>query len=243
MVGRDAELASCSRPSSRVRARAPLGAVTVVADAGMGKSRLLYEFQNWAETRPERFQLFRGRAHPQTQGQPYGLLRDILARRLQIADSDSMEAARRKIEQGVARLFEHDDGAAMAQAHAHLLGHLIGLDFSRQRHIRGILDDGNRFATAASTRPRRCSGALARTRRRCPSCCCSTICTGPTTARWTSSHYLAQANRDVPMLVLGLTRPALFERRPDWSAGRRRAAHRPAAARQGRAAACSPTSC
>ena len=62
-----------------------LVAVTVVADAGMGKSRLLYEFQNWAETRPERFKLFRGRADPQTRRQPYGLLRDLLAQRLEIA--------------------------------------------------------------------------------------------------------------------------------------------------------------
>ena len=29
--------------------------------------------------------------------------------------------------------------------------------------------------------------------------------------------FLAQANRDVPMLVLGLTRPTLFERRADWN--------------------------
>ena len=71
-----------------------MAAVTVVAEAGMGKSRLLYEFQDWAEARPETFHIFQGRAQPQTQGQPYGLLRDILAWQLQIADSDSMEVAK-----------------------------------------------------------------------------------------------------------------------------------------------------
>src|SRR6476659_6715490 len=28
--------------------------------------------------------------------------------------------------------------------------------------------------------------------------------------------YLTQVNRDVPMLMMGLTRPTLFERRSDW---------------------------
>ena len=75
----------------------PLTAITVVAEAGVGKSRLLYEFRNWLEARRERFRLFQGRADPQTQSQPYGLLRDILAWRLQITDSDSMDAAKDKL--------------------------------------------------------------------------------------------------------------------------------------------------
>ena len=37
--------------------------------------------------------------------QPYGLLRDILARRLQIADDDSMEAAKAKLESGACAFF------------------------------------------------------------------------------------------------------------------------------------------
>ena len=38
-----------------------------------------------------------------------------------------------------------DDGADMAQAHAHLLGHLIGLDFGDSRHVGGIRDDGRQI--------------------------------------------------------------------------------------------------
>jgi hypothetical protein len=129
-------------------------AVTVVADAGMGKSRLLYEFQNWAETRPERFKLFRGRADPQTRSQPYGLLRDVLAQRLEIADTDSMETARRKIEEVVGSLFEPVDGSAMAQANAHVLGHLIGVDFSESRYIAGIKDDAKQIRRPRVSRRR-----------------------------------------------------------------------------------------
>jgi class 3 adenylate cyclase len=50
-----------------------LAMVIVVADAGIGKSRLLREFEAWAHARPDRFHLLRGRATPQTQVQPFGL--------------------------------------------------------------------------------------------------------------------------------------------------------------------------
>lgn len=142
MVGRDAELEQLQGAFKRLYRQDQLIAVTVVAEAGIGKSRLLYEFENWAGAQADRYCLFQGRAHPQAQNQPYGLLRDILAWRLQIADSDSMEAAKQKIEAGIAPLFRADDGDDMALAHAHLLGHLIGLDFSESRHISGIKDDG-----------------------------------------------------------------------------------------------------
>ena len=85
---------------------AQLAVVTVAADAGIGKSRLLDEFQNWAEARPEAFLAVSGRAQPHSRSQPYGLLRDMLAGRLQISDSDSAALARDKLIEGVAPLFD-----------------------------------------------------------------------------------------------------------------------------------------
>ena len=141
MIGRDAEFEALQTAFKRLFEERKLAAITVVADAGIRKSRLLYEFEAWSEARPERFYIFRGRANPQTQGQPFGLLRDILAWRFQIADDDTIEAARTKMEQGIVPLFLHDDGADLAEGHAHLLGHLIGIEWRDSRHIKGILDD------------------------------------------------------------------------------------------------------
>jgi class 3 adenylate cyclase/tetratricopeptide (TPR) repeat protein len=224
MIGRDAELAQLQLAFEGLhREGAGLAAITVVAEAGIGKSRLLYEFGNWAEARPERFSLFLGRATPQTQGQPYGLLRDLLAARLEIADTDSAAAAKEKLEQGIAPLFEADDGPGMAQAHAHLLGHLVGLDFSESPHLRGILDDPRQIRS-------RGFHAAAQMFRR------MTVEDGtPAVVHLDDLHWaddasldflehLAQANRDVPMLLVGLTRPALFERREGWGTAWR--AHR-----------------
>src|SRR5208282_5945758 len=141
MIGRDAELEIIQDAFKSLYSEPGYRAITVVGEPGVGKSRLLYEFENWTEARPESFYLFQGRASPQAQSQPYGLLRDILGWRLQLSDTDGMQAAKEKIEAGIAPLFIDDDGPQMAQAHAHVLGHLVGLDFTDSQHVKGIVDD------------------------------------------------------------------------------------------------------
>jgi class 3 adenylate cyclase/tetratricopeptide (TPR) repeat protein len=130
MLGRDAEFHQLHEAFHRVCADRGTRTVLVVGEAGIGKSRLVDEFQNWVEARPEVFVLFRGQAQSATQGQPYSLLRDILARRFEIADSDSMATARQKFLRGAKRLVESRDAASESDANIDLLGHLLGLDFS-----------------------------------------------------------------------------------------------------------------
>ena len=216
MIGRDAELEALQAAFHRLFAERSLSAVTVVAEAGIGKSRLLYEFEAWSEARPESFFLFRGRATPATGTQAFGLLRDIIAWRFQINDDDSLEAAHRKMEDGIVPLFLHDDGPDLAQAHAHLLGHLIGIEWRGSRHIRGILDDPKQISNRAFH-------AAAQLFRRVSASDGSPVVLQLEDLHWADSesldflNYLAEVNRDVPLLVLGFTRPTLFERRADWS--------------------------
>jgi len=214
MIGRDGELQALQAAFKRLFAERRLAAVTVVAEAGLGKSRLQDEFEVWSEEQPERFHLFRGRATPQTGLQAYGLLRDILAWRFRIHDDDSVDVARRKMEDGVVPLFQHDDGADLAEAHAHLLGHLIGIEWQDSRHIQGIAEDPkqirNRAFHAAAQLFRRVSASDG----------------NPVVLRLTDLHWaddetldfldhLAEVNRDVALLVLAFTRPTLFERRTE----------------------------
>ena len=122
-----------------------------------------------------------------------------------------MESAKQKIEQGIAPLFEADDGDDMAQAHAHLLGHLIGLDFADSKHVRGIQDDGKQIRN-------RGFHAAAQMFRRVAAHDGVPIVLLLDDLHWADDgsldflNYLGQVNRDVPMLMLGLTRPTLFER-------------------------------
>ena len=223
MIGREAELEALQDAFRRLFAEMRMATVTVVADAGIGKSRLLYEFEAWSEARPEPFYIFRGRATPQTRGQPFGLLRDILAWRFQIADDDSIEAARTKMEQGIIPLFEASDGRDVAEGNAHLLGHLIGIEWGESPHLRGILDDPqqirNRGLHAAAqlfrkvaTREGHGDGAAGG----------SPVVLQLEDLHWADDEsldflsYLGEVDVDVPILMLAFTRPTLFERRPAW---------------------------
>ncbi len=213
MVARDAELEQLQDAfRSLYRSARPI-AIDVVAEAGIGKSRLLYEFENWAEAQPETFYYFRGRAHPQTQTEPYGLLRDVLAWRLQISDGDDAETARKKLVDGVMPLFREDK--AEGEANAHLLGQLLGLDFSASPHVRGIGDDARQIRN-------RGFHAAAQVLRRTAALNDSPIMLLLDDLHWADDgsldfvDYLVQVNADVSMLMLCMTRPTLFERRPDW---------------------------
>ncbi|HUG22017.1 hypothetical protein [Piscinibacter sp.] len=66
-----------------------LATATVVGDAGLGKSRLLAEFQAALPAQAQSGALWRASSHPQAIYQPYGLLRDLLFWHLGVRDSDT----------------------------------------------------------------------------------------------------------------------------------------------------------
>ena len=210
MVAREAELAQLQDAYRRLQAGSRFTVITVVGDAGVGKSRLLYEFENWAEAQPENFCLFRGRAEPRTQQQPFGLLRYVLAWRLQINDDDDADSARRKLVDGVAPLFETD-----GEVQAHLLGQLIGLDFSDSPHVRGIAGDARQLRNRAFHAATMVLERMARHFKAPPLLLLDDL-------HWADDgsldfiDHLAQVHRDQPTLVMCLTRDTLFERRPDF---------------------------
>ncbi len=215
MIGRTAEFEALQGAFLRLFAERRMLAVSVVAEAGIGKSRLLDEFQAWTEDRPESVFLFRGRATPQTQGQPFGLLREIVAWRLQLSDDDTLDEAKLKIEQGLMPLFA--DEPEFAQGHAHLLGHLIGLSWKDSPHLRGILDDPRQIRSRALH-------SAAQMFRRVSASDGSPVMLLLEDLHWADDesldflNYLADVNSDLPMLVLAFMRPTLFERRADWRA-------------------------
>ena len=216
MVGREAELQVLKDAYARLHRERSLAFVTVVAEAGVGKSRLLLEFEQWVQSSGKPFSLFQGRADPQTQSRPFGLLRDVIAWRLQIADDDSMAVAKDKIEQGIVPLFIAEEGPELAQSHAHLLGHLIGLDFSDSRYVRGIVEDPKQIRA-------RGFHAAAQVFRRLAAADGMPILLQLDDLHWADDGslefllHLARVDRDVPILVIGLTRATLFERESNWS--------------------------
>jgi predicted ATPase/class 3 adenylate cyclase len=212
MIGRDVELRTLQDEFGRVIDKRESRVVLVVGDAGMGKSRLLYEFENWADRQPPTMQLYRGRARLETQSSPFGLLREVFAFRWAILDDDPVPVVTAKIQTGIRDVL----GASEAEMKAHLIGHLLGYDFAASPYVRPLLaNPGQLRSQALFYTVEYFKAAAAR---------------DPLAIFLEDLHWADDSTLEVietlvevmagrPLLILGATRPALFERRPDWLAG------------------------
>lgn len=186
---------------------AALIAITVVAEAGLGKTRLLAEFAEWAAAQPRGMRALRARASERRAGQPYGVLRDLLTSPLPLLDSDPAPSARATWLDAMTPLLGSSTDAAV-------LGHLIGLDFSAHEGVRGIVGEGRQI------RDRGYHYAAQALRRMAAA--------GPPVLlffddlHWADDgsldfiQHLQSTHADLPVLLAGLTRPTLYERRPNW---------------------------
>ncbi|HNT54774.1 MAG TPA: tetratricopeptide repeat protein [Anaerolineaceae bacterium] len=144
-VGRAAELRQLQSTWERVIGGGPAGIFLVSGDAGVGKTRLLYDFLNWLDLHPRDFWLLQGRATPQMARRPYALMHDVFVHRFNILDSDSATQARAKFENGVVNRLGED-----AREKAHFMGHLLGFDFSTSPHLGPILNDSRQIRDRAT---------------------------------------------------------------------------------------------
>ncbi|HEX5707674.1 MAG TPA: protein kinase [Pyrinomonadaceae bacterium] len=213
MVGREAELARMRDALETVVEDRELQAVTVIGDAGLGKSRLLYEFSNEVELLPHRVSIFQGRASQWTRGLPYSLVRDLFSSRFGVQESDAADVARAKMERGMAELFGASEESL---TRAHFVGHLIGLDFSASPYLAGILDDVKQVRGRAFHYAAQFFREVARA---------APAVVYLDDLHWAddgSLDFVAQLARDcadAPLLILGFARTDLLERRPAWGEG------------------------
>ena len=77
--------------------------VTVLGHAGIGKTRLLADFESWLAGLSTGVWLLRGRAAPTDEAVPYRLLRSVFAERFGLQDTDDPDQVRAKWSAGVAR--------------------------------------------------------------------------------------------------------------------------------------------
>ena len=131
MIGRRTELDTLKDALLTIFEEGEGQVVTITGEAGVGKSRLLYEFQNWLELLPptQDIRLFQGRARQEAESSPYSLLRDVFTFRFQITDDNAREEARNKIESGLREVLGKSEDGKMK---AHILGQLTRLRFQRQ---------------------------------------------------------------------------------------------------------------
>jgi class 3 adenylate cyclase/tetratricopeptide (TPR) repeat protein len=231
MVGRQLELEVLQSALQSVLEERQLRLVTIIGEAGIGKSRLVHEFQKWFDLLPQSFRFFRGQATADMPGLPFALMRDVFAARFEIQDNDSAAVAKEKLETGVVKLVSGTaDATAWAsqepQLMAQFIGQLLGLDFSASPQLRGLMNDPEQirqrgfhclqqfFSAIARGTPQEAAGPEFR----------AAVLVAED-LHWSDDgslnliDYLARNCAKAPLLIVCLARPTLLERRPAWGEG------------------------
>ena len=203
MIGREAELQLLLDAHAEACSAGQLQALTVLADAGVGKTRLRRELLERLSLEDGGPGLLQARAHPDSSLQPYGLLRQLLARWLAIADDLDATSARARLVAGLGPWL-----GARGVERAQLIGQLIGLDFGHSAAVQALGPRDLReqaFVALVDT-----LHALARR--------------APLVLMLDDLHWADDASLDfvqrlaapapVPLLLVMLARPVLLERRP-----------------------------
>src|SRR3954463_16442013 len=216
-IGREQHLRQLQDAYAAVVSERARRIVTVVGEAGVGKSRLVHDIDTWLARLPSNVWVRRGRASPSTENLPNALLRSVFAERLGIRATDAPERVRQKWREGWAQLLgsgEAEGGAP--ETVATWLGFTVG-------------EEGrNAVPTTDPESLRRRGSALVlklldRLAERAPVVVLLEDLHWADSASMDSLEALGQAPPGGPLLVLATARPTLLEQRPTW--GRTGAVH------------------
>ena len=220
LVGRDYELGALEAIHERVMREGRPHLVTLIGEAGVGKSRLLSEFEQKVGCREGGGEVAVGRCLPYGSSIVYWALGEILRAECGIVDSDSADEAWRKLCGFVASLLEAPGGEVgeLAQQKAAIIGRSLGIEVPPEL-APAEEDDPERLREAFFSALRMGLEALAQQ--------------GPLVMAFEDVHWADDGMLDLiehlaqwvraPLLLLCLTRDELLERRPGWGGGRRNA--------------------
>ncbi len=193
-VGREAEMARLAAGLADATASRGARLVTVVGDAGVGKSRLIREFASAAE---EHARVVRGRCLPYGDGITFWPLAEVVREAAGIANEDSPRVATRRIDRLLERGAVEDREAVVERVSA-----AINLN-AAQFPVAELMWGGRRFLeTLASEQP---------------------LVMIVDDLHWAEATFLdfldhlIESVEDASVLVLGTARHEIAERHADWS--------------------------
>jgi class 3 adenylate cyclase/tetratricopeptide (TPR) repeat protein len=200
-VGRDLEKALLVGIFERAVQQRSVQLVTVVGEPGIGKSRLIAELRNVVDARPELIRWRQGRCLPYGEGITFWALGEIVKAEAGILESDPPDVAAAKLEETVAGIDDERDWVLQR------LTPLVGIEVSAPAERQELFTAWRRY--------------------------CEYLAAGrPTVLVFDDLHWaddallaflehLAEWSQGVPLLVVCVARPELYERRPGWGAGQR----------------------
>jgi class 3 adenylate cyclase/tetratricopeptide (TPR) repeat protein len=218
LVGRDDEMALMESLYGRVTRERRPHLVTLVGQAGVGKSRLLHEFRQRVEALGDDAPAVReGRCLPYGSGVVYWALSEVIRADAGVLDEDSAEQAWGKVKDYACGLLMENEGEREAvERRAALVARLLGIEVPEDAAPTD-LEDPQKLREAFFSAVR--ATMEARTRQQ------------PLVLAFEDIHwadhgmldlieYLAQWVRG-PLLLLCLARDELLEHRSAWGGGRR----------------------
>jgi class 3 adenylate cyclase/tetratricopeptide (TPR) repeat protein len=217
MVGRLRELVLLQSLYERATAEGSPHLVTVYGEAGMGKSRLVEEFEAWATVAMDPPVLATGRCLPYGEGVTYWPLAEMLKSRAGVLDSDAPDVALARVREVAGKvLLELLGDPEEADRAAAVLGASVGLRPAADGPDETRAEDPHRTRSLIHEVWRSWFSALARS--------------GPVLAVVEDIHWADPALLDLledlaarvdgAVLFLCPARPELTSRRPGWGGGR-----------------------
>jgi class 3 adenylate cyclase/tetratricopeptide (TPR) repeat protein len=206
-VGRDAELRLVKELFHACAQRRSPRLVSISGAAGVGKSRLGWEFEKYVDGLADTVWWHRGRCLPYGDGVAFWALAEMVRQRLQIAEEDPTAIAADKLAAGLDGWGGNDAERSLVHES---LAQLLGVEYGGTERMlaRDELFAGWRlfFERLAETSP---VVMIVEDLHHADAGMLDFI------------EHLLEWARDVPAFVVTLTRPELEDRRPGWGAGHR----------------------
>jgi class 3 adenylate cyclase/tetratricopeptide (TPR) repeat protein len=215
LVGREDELALIESLYERVEREGRPHLVTVIGEAGVGKSRLLRELEPRLGARDPGPAFRHGRCLAYGPGIVYWALGEVIRAECGIVDSDPSDIAWEKLAAGVGGLV---DGEVSAEQTAGSIARLLGIETPVALPA-GEAEDPQRMRESFFSAVRTCVEGMARRE--------------PLVLAFEDIHWADEGMLDLieylarwvdgRLLILCLARDELLERRAGWGSGRRQA--------------------
>ena len=204
LIGRDRELNLLRELFGGIERDATTQLVTLVGEPGVGKSRLVWEFQRFVDDLPDIVYWRQGRCLPYGEGITFWALGEVVKSHAGILESDTPDQAASKLELAVSEIVEEEGERDWIRSR---LEPLVGLEEAQTAEREESFTAWRTFLEAiASTRP---------------------LVLVFEDLHWADPamlafvEHLADWASGVPLFVLCTARPELYERDPGWGGGKR----------------------